>query len=196
MMMSLFHIGLILSLIASSGRAPAARPGALTNQGSSASHELPPLVWTTNPKPWNPPSGVLPAEVVSKGQALLRAGLGDPRGGEYREFYSGFQVQVAPANYKWGAIPWVLKEERGWYFPAKDGIPEHAITVAGISCIPVRLGPKKDLDADVKAALALSEPTIRSGLFDPREFWKPSGILRGASRKNLTQTNRLPHLKS
>lgn len=87
--------------------------------------------------PWTPPKTSLPEEIVETTQFLLKHGLGDPRGGEYR---------VVKIEGESGPYP---SEIHGWVLPERSGHPRRVVTLNGMT-YPVReVGGPADLDKDL-----------------------------------------------
>lgn len=94
---------------------------------------------------WNPPKTSLTPEIVEGTQFLLRHGLGDPRGGEYRS------VKLAGES-----SPFVT-EVRGWVLPEQAGQPRQVVTLNGMVYPVQEIGAPADVEED---------------LFNPsRSFW-------------------------
>jgi len=141
-------------------------------------HPMPALFWKQPHTLWAPESTVLPKGYVADANKLLRAGFGDPRGGEYRVLYSGLTIyhQDHPWDFKTTATL-ALKETRGWYFPPEDGKPGRAVLLDGVTCEPEKVGPLADLDSDINAALAVRTGPTWKEEFDSNQFRTSEGIL-------------------
>ncbi len=152
---------------------------AMTAHGQVQPKPLPPLLWQLDRKPWNPPVGTLPEDYVKGAQRLLANGFGDPRGGEYRQIYSGLRIyhQDFPPKFPY-ELKLVLKETRGWYFPPKGGRPARAVLLDGITCEPAKVGQKEDLEADIRTALSYKYGRAWMERFDPNELKEPTAIMQ------------------
>ena len=93
-------------------------------------------------KAWTPPATNVPAEWLSATAALVKRGLSDPRGCEYRE------VAVGTGNC-WSGDSGVT-QTHGWLLPAKEGEPRFAICWNGLVYPAVTVGKSVNLAADVQ----------------------------------------------
>jgi hypothetical protein len=152
---------------------------------------LPVLLWKLPHPQWAAPDGVLPRDYVEGANKLLAAGFGDPRGGEYRVIYPGLTLnRYDPQSL---AVVKELKETRGWYFPAKDGLPPYAVLVNGLTCQPAKVGPKADLAREIEQAIA-TDSAFWDVRFDVGELERSDGILLLCLSGHINEARKLADL--
>jgi hypothetical protein len=105
-------------------------------------------------QPWQPPAGKLPEKWASAVQELLKEGIVDPRGCEYRE------VELTCGSSTWGSAGWIVATH-AWVIPQgaaeKAGGLRFAVTWDGLIYPLTKVGPAANLKADVEALLAADD---------------------------------------
>ncbi|MCL2430694.1 MAG: hypothetical protein FWD12_15835, partial [Alphaproteobacteria bacterium] len=111
--------------------------------------------------PWTPPATKLPRSLVDATAVLFEAGIGDPRGCDYRE------VEVEGIGWE----PQGVRKARGFVLPERPGESwRFAVGWDGVVRPAPAIGAKADLEADVRAlAVALRKsresPQFRGYIF-------------------------------
>lgn len=143
---------------------------------------MPPLlaaVLLAQAKPWTPPPTTLPKSFIEATAFLLAHGMGDPRGGEYREATGRISNEWEPPRF--GTV-------HGW---VKAG---RVVTTSGLTLPVERAGGPADLDADVAQRLSgRSSPNARGQsypIYEANSGWR---LLLGAEllaigRADLAET--------
>jgi hypothetical protein len=104
-------------------------------------------------QPWTPPASKLSKTWDSAVQAMLKHGIADPRGCQYRE------VELSCGSSAWGEF--ALVTTHAWLIPQgpaeKAGASRFAVTWDGLVYPVTRVGPAADVKADVEAMIAADD---------------------------------------
>ena len=105
-------------------------------------------------EPWKPLAGKLPAKFASAVQELLKQGIADPRGCEYRE------VELSCGASAWVTGCWLVKTH-AWVIPRgpseKEGDTQFAVAWDGLVYPVATVGPLAEVKTDVEAMLAADD---------------------------------------
>ena len=104
-------------------------------------------------QPWKPPASKLPENWASAVQEILKHGIADPRGCEYRE------VELTCGSSTWSGTG--LVTTHAWVIPRgpteKEGAQRLAVTWDGLVYPLAKIGSAADLKRDVEAMLAADD---------------------------------------
>ncbi len=103
--------------------------------------------------PWTSPATKLPRSLVDATAAIFELGAADPRGCEYRE------VEVDDSG--------VVRTARGFVMPQRPGVAgRFVVEWDGVVRPALTVGPKADLESDVRALAAILKKSRESPQFN------------------------------